>query len=232
MELRREDPVHVLDLGSEGLRFTPDTVAELLVHLADVAAAPAPRALVTTATGKSWALGLDLEWILANPDRMDELVQAMHELLARLLELPVPTVAAIGGHAFAGGAMLALAHDFRVMRADRGYFCLPEIDLAIPFTPGLTALIAGRLPARSAHEAMITGRRYGGPEAIFAGMVDRVAEADDVVPAAVEIAAGLAGRDARTLGQIKTELYAATLAALRDRDANRRAAVREPSGGR
>ena len=63
----------------------------------------------------------------------------VHELLARLLEIGVPTVAAIQGHAFAAGAMLALAHDERVMRADRGWSCLPEVDINIPFTPGMSA---------------------------------------------------------------------------------------------
>ena len=60
-------------------------------------------------------------------------------MLARFLTLPVPTAAAVVGHAFGAGAMLALAHDFRVMRADRGYFCFPEVDIRIPFTPGMAA---------------------------------------------------------------------------------------------
>jgi Delta3-Delta2-enoyl-CoA isomerase len=57
--------------------------------------------------------------------------------------------------------MLALAYDLAVMRADRGYFCLPEVVLGMPFTPGMNALIRARLPIAAAHEAMTTGRRYG-----------------------------------------------------------------------
>ena len=69
----------------------------------------------------------------------------MHALFGKMLALPVPTVAAIQGHCFAAGAMLAVAHDFRVMRADRGFFCLPEVDIHIPFTPPMAALIQARL---------------------------------------------------------------------------------------
>ena len=87
-------------------------------------------------------------------------VQALLALLARVLTLPLVTVAACQGHVFAAGAMLALAQDARVLRVDRGWFCLPEVDIAIPFTPGMAALIQSRLSPQIAHTAMTTGRRY------------------------------------------------------------------------
>jgi enoyl-CoA hydratase/carnithine racemase len=185
-----------------------------------VQAAPAPRALVTKATGKFWSNGLDLEWMAANSELLEDFLPRLHELLARVLALDVPAVAALQGHTFAAGAMLALAHDQRVMRADRGFFCLPEIDIRIPFTPGMNALIAARLSAHTAHEAMTTGRRYGGLDALAAGIVDQAVDAEDVLPAAIELAAGLAGKDPATLAVIKQRLYADTLAALRDRSRN------------
>jgi enoyl-CoA hydratase/carnithine racemase len=130
--------------------------------------------------------------------------------------MAVPTVAAIGGHAFAAGAMLALAHDFRVMRADRGYFCLPEVDIAIPFTRGMSALIQSKLTPKTAHEAMTTGRRYGGTDALDAQIVDAVAHEADVLAAAIEMARPLAGKASPTLGLIKARMYPAALAALSD----------------
>jgi enoyl-CoA hydratase/carnithine racemase len=74
-------------------------------------------------------------------------IARVQALFARVLGVGVPSVAALQGHTFAAGAMLALAHDQRVMRADRGFFCLPEVDIKIPFTRGMAALIAARLPA-------------------------------------------------------------------------------------
>lgn len=212
--LDRQDQVFVLDLGDGENRFHPDWVAAVTGVLDEVAKADGPRALVTTATGKFYSNGLDLEWLLANSDRQEEYVASVHRLLARLLSLPVVTVAAVQGHAFAAGAMFTLAHDFRVMRADRGYWCLPEVDIHIPFTPGMSGLIQGRLAPQTAHEAMVTARRYGGYDALAAGIVDRAVDEDAVRATAIEMAAAQAGKAGDTLGTVKTRMYASALAAL------------------
>src|SRR5271157_938109 len=180
--LTRSGAIFVLDLGAGENRFNPDSLDALEGYLDEIEAAPPPRALVTTATGKIWSNGLDLEWMAAHGEEAIAVVSRVHALLARVLELSVPSVAALQGHTFAAGAMLALAHDQRVMRADRGFFCLPEVDIRIPFTPGMNALLAARLSARTAHEAMTTGRRYGGLEAAAAGIVDEAVKEGRELP--------------------------------------------------
>ena len=213
--LTRNDAVFVLDLGDGENRFNPDSLDAVEGYLDEVEAAPTPRALVTAATGKIWSNGLDLEWMAAHGDEAMPFVSRVHALLARVLELSVSSVAALQGHTFAAGAMLALAHDQRVMRADRGFFCLPEIDINIPFTPGMSRLIAARLPGATAHESMTTGRRYGGSDAAVAGIVDDAIGEADVLPRAIERAASLADKNPDTLRTIKQRLYSDTLKALR-----------------
>ena len=142
----------------------------------------------TAATGKFFSNGLDLDWLSAHPGDGGQHLTAVHELLARVLALPVITVAALQGHTFAAGAMFSLAHDFRVMRADRGYWCLPEADINLPFTVGMSALIQARLTPQTAHQAMTTGRRYGGHDALAAAIVDQTADEHGVRQAAAEIA--------------------------------------------
>jgi enoyl-CoA hydratase/carnithine racemase len=214
--LDRDGDVYLLDLGDDENRFNPDWVGAVEAALDEVVAAPEPRALVTTARGKIWSNGLDLEWMGANTEQVGTFVPRVHALFARMLALPVPTVAAIQGHCFAAGAMLATAHDFRVMRADRGYFCLPEVDIHIPFTPPMAALIQARLSKKAAHEAMTTGRRYGGEDAAAAGIVDAAVGEDRVLAEAVERAAALAAKHGPTLGAIKEGMYAEALLLLRD----------------
>ncbi|MFJ9785402.1 enoyl-CoA hydratase/isomerase family protein [Amycolatopsis sp. NPDC101161] len=200
----------VLHLGDDENRFSPEWLQRVHSTLDDV-----DDVLVTTGGGKFYSNGLDLEWLTANGDKAAEYVADVQELLARVLTLPVPTVAAVNGHAFGAGAMLAMAHDFRVMRADRGFFCFPEADINIPFTPGMAALIQGKLTPAAAIASMTTGRRFGGADALAVGLVDEIAAEDEVVKVASERVAALAGKDRGTLGAIKATMFAPAVAALR-----------------
>ena len=207
--LTYRDKIAVLDLGDDENRFSPDWLDTVDRRLDEVQ--QNAHALVTTATGKFYSNGLDLEWLTAHGDRAQWYVGRVQALFGRILTFPLPTVAAVVGHAFGAGAMLAVAHDYRVMRADRGYYCFPEVDIHIPFTPGMAALIQAKLTPQTAVTAMTTGRRYGGLEAEAAGLVDRTAGAGGVLDAAVELVTPLAGKDPGTLGAIKSTMYAAVV---------------------
>ena len=181
--LDRVDEIYVLDLGAGQNVFNPEFLDAVSAALDEVVASPPPRGLVTTGSGKFFSLGFDLEWIAANPDGVGDLVAGMHELFARLLELPAPTVAALRRHTFAGGGLLALAHDYRVMREDRGYFGLPEVDVRIAFTQGTIDLVRARLAPQVAHEALTSGRALHGPGGARRGhRLTSWRTTDDVVP--------------------------------------------------
>ncbi|MBZ3900178.1 MULTISPECIES: enoyl-CoA hydratase-related protein [Streptomyces] len=214
--LERHDNVFVLDLGDGENRFHPDWLAAVGAALDEVEKADGPRALVTAATGKFYSNGLDLDWLFAHADQYQDYVDSVHGLFARTLSLPLITVAALQGHTFAAGAMFSLAHDFRVMRADRGYWCLPEADINIPFTPGMAALIQARLAPQTAHRAMVTAHRYGGADAAAAGIVDHAVAEDAVRATAVELAQAQVNKAGDTLGTIKARMYAPALTVLRD----------------
>lgn len=209
-----QDTIAVLHLGDDENRFSPEFLDQFDAHLDDAISLGA-HGLVTVATGKFYSNGLDLDWLAAHGDQTQTYVGRVQALLARMLTLPIPTAAAINGHSFGAAAMLALAHDFRVMRSDRGYFCFPEVDIRIPFTPGMAALIQAKLTPQAAVAAMTTGRRFGGPEAAAIGLVDAVAEEDAVTGAALNILAPLGAKDPGTLGAIKNTMFGSALAALR-----------------
>jgi enoyl-CoA hydratase/carnithine racemase len=213
ISLSYEEKIAILDLGADENRFSPDFLDKMDVHLDEVIGAGA-QGLVTTGGGKFYTNGLDLDWLAANGERAQWYVGRVQSMLARILTMPVPTAAAVVGHAFGAGAMLALAHDFRVMRADRGYFCLPEVDIRIPFTPGMAALIQAKLAPQAAVASMTTGRRFGGDDAARLGLVDAVAGEGAVTPAAVDLLRPLDGKDPGTLGAIKQTMFGPAVRAL------------------
>ncbi|MBP1819093.1 enoyl-CoA hydratase/isomerase family protein [Mycobacterium sp. OAE908] len=208
------DEIAVLNLGDDENRFSPEWLQTVNGFLDRVEAGEA-KALVTTGDGKFYSNGLDLDWLGAHSDQGDWYVGQVQQLLARVLVAPVPTVAAVNGHAFGAGSMLATAHDFRVMRVDRGYFCFPEVDIHIPFTEGMAALIQSKLTPAAAVEAMTTGRRYGGADAEAIGLITATAPEGKVVSTAVDLVAPLKGKDPGTLQAIKSTMFATTTAALR-----------------
>jgi enoyl-CoA hydratase/carnithine racemase len=219
MQLERRGDVFVLNVGDDENRLNPTWVEGVASGLAEVTASEGPRALVTTGTGKFWSNGLDLDWMGAHSDASPAFLEQVHALFGAFLGSGVPTVAAVQGHAFAAGAMLAVAHDRMLMRADRGYWCVPEVDLGLPFTPGMSALLQARLSPPTAHEAMTTGRRYAGPEAVAAGIAAAVHDLDELVDAAVAWAGTQTGKAGATLAAIKQRMYAPALRILANHDA-------------
>lgn len=212
--LTTDAPVWTLNLGDDENRFSPDWLTQVDDALAAVRDGSDPVALMITADGKFFSNGLDLDWLQANAGEWVPYVARVQSIFSQVLTLPVPTVCAINGHCFAAGAMLALACDYRVMRTERGFFCLPEVDINIPFSAGMSALIQSKLSARTALDAMSTGRRYDAPAALEAGIVDGICDVENLVTVAHEMVADLAGKSRETLGTIKSVMYADATTAL------------------
>lgn len=217
IELQREGDVFVLRMKGGENRLNQPFLDDFNQALDEVERSQGDVALVSTGEGKFYSNGLDLQALQGStPQQSRGMLTDLHRLLARLLAFPIATVAAVNGHAFAAGAMLALAHDFRIMRSDRGYFCFPEIDLGtgLPLTPGMYALISARLSQATFHEALISGRRYGAPEAVTRQIVHEARPEAEVVPRALELARSLAGKDRATMAALKRGMFASALEAL------------------
>ena len=214
IELDRESDVFVLRMRDGENRFSLNWLDQVNVALNRVQATEGPIALVTVGEGKFYSNGMDLDWLASAPERAGEYLQMIYRVLGRVLSLPVITVAAVNGHAFGGGAQLAIAHDFVVMRADRGYWCMPEADLGLALTPEYMSLLSAKLTGRTLHEALVTGRRYGGADALAAGIVHQIASEDEVLPQAIKLAAELAGKHRPTLAEHKRLLYGDAIKAL------------------
>jgi enoyl-CoA hydratase/carnithine racemase len=214
--LTREGDVFVLDISDtpdDDHRFTFERIAALDAALTEVEATDGPVALVITAQGKFFSNGLVPE-LFVDP----EYTAAYQRMVARYLVSEVPTVGALNGHCYAGALLFALAFDERIARTERGFLCLPEAAIKVPFTTGLAALTMARLTPQVAHRAMVLAHRFDADAALAAGLVDAVAPVEDLLGTAVARAAELAPLRGPVLGTIKQTRYAGVVEALHLRE--------------
>ena len=142
MQIERNENVFVITMQREENRFNPDHLDELEAALTEVEAAEDRAAAVITGEGKFFSNGLDLDWMGQAPEGgAQENVERTQRLMARILTFPTGIVAAINGHCFAAGAMMALACDARVMRSDRGSSASPRSTSTCSSPPGMRSLI-------------------------------------------------------------------------------------------
>jgi enoyl-CoA hydratase/carnithine racemase len=214
-ELARDGDVFTLTLDRGENRWNTTFVREIVRALDVVEASEGPAALVTTsASEKFFSNGLDLDWVGApddHPEAGDLKVFGgeFMTLMARIMTLPIPTVCCINGHAFGAGFMAALCHDFRVMRSDRGFVCANELQLGLAIPKPELALFRHKLPMNVFHETVQLARRWTGPDALAAGIVQQIGELDGLLDQAQRRAAELAplGANRQIFGAQKELLY-------------------------
>jgi len=216
VDVRKEGDVFILTMRSGENRLNRTFIEAMNQALDGVEKSSGPAALVTVGgEEKFYSNGLDLAWLAGDGEKeRPQFVESVLKFLGRLMAFPIPTVAAINGHAFAAGAMVALAHDFRVMRADRGFFCLPEVDINIPIAPGMMALIKSRLSPNVFNYSILTGARVGGIDAKELGIVDEAVPADQVLPQAIARATSMANKGRDIYKTLKRSMYAEAIALL------------------
>jgi enoyl-CoA hydratase/carnithine racemase len=214
MHLETTPDAHVLHLGDDQNVFDADFVAALHDSLDRVEDDDAAQCLVTVGDGKSYSAGFDLDHLASVGDGLDDFLDETFRAIARILTFPMPTVAAMNGHAFGVGAVLALGHDQRVMNADRGWFCFPEVDLGMRFHPFMQAVFVTKVAPMTVLEMLLEGRRYGGEAALEAGIVDAVASLDDLRGTASALAGLRKGKSREIVADLKTDLFANLLATL------------------
>ena len=207
ISLEVKDGIHVLTLinAAKDNTLTTATMREYLAAFDEVEQYQGETALMLTCEHeKTFCTGIDLAWLKTqNRQDSEEFVHLFETTLCRLALLNAPTVACINGNAYAGGAIMASATDFRLMRADRGRFCFPEVNIRIPFTPVSNA-IAHLLPNKQAlRTMMLTGVAYTGAECFDNGLVDGLYDSDQLQTAGSEMAQKLALKDRATYTHIR-----------------------------
>jgi Delta3-Delta2-enoyl-CoA isomerase len=170
VEYTLDEHVAIVTLNSGENRFNPEFLNAFLEVLDLLENDTDARTLVVTSSHENiFSNGIDLDWLIpvlgkGDTDTAKDFFYLMNRLFTRTITYPMVTVAAINGHAFGGGAIYSCAYDFRFMRTGRGFFCLPEVDIGIPFLPGMNALLKKAIPLQKLVEMQYTGKRMTAEE--------------------------------------------------------------------
>ncbi|KAI5649463.1 hypothetical protein M9H77_35468 [Catharanthus roseus] len=204
--------------GDDEHRLNPTLIASIRSTLADVKSQGAKGSvLITTAQGKFFSNGFDLRYAQAAgsvegaKDRLLKMVDLFKPLVADLISLPLPTIAAVTGHAAAAGLMLAMSHDYVTMRSDKGVLYMSELDLGMTLPDYFTALIRSKMGSASSRRGLVLRAQKVGPEmAVEMGIVDSVhGSGEEAIEAAVRIGEELSKKkwNGKAYAEIRKALY-------------------------
>ena len=164
----------------------------LVAELADVREGEA-RALVITGTGSAFSAGVDLFRVTGGGEAyVRAFLPRMDALFRSVLTFPKPVVAAVNGHAIAGGCILAAACDHRVMARGNGRIGVPELQVGVPFPALPLAIVESRVAPTAIRALVFTGRTLLADEALDVGLVDEIGDADALLSQACAVAESLA----------------------------------------
>jgi enoyl-CoA hydratase len=184
----------------------------LVSELTDLARGPA-KALVLTGTGSSFSAGVDLFQVLnGGAEYLGRFLPALEALFRTLLVFPKPAVAAVNGHAIAGGCIIAAACDHRLMADGTARIGLPELAVGVPFPTLPFEIVGARVQPAKFRELVTTGRVALPSDALALGLIDEVVDAEALLPLALAAAERLARIPATTFALTKRTFTAPLLA--------------------
>ncbi len=174
------------------------------------------RALVLTGSGRMFSAGVNLFAVLeGKAPYLETFLPMLSASIRRLFSHRLPVVAAVNGHAIAGGAILAAACDRRVMNRDHGKIGVTELMVGVPFPVDALETLRFLVPERTIQSLVYSGRTVSATEALETGLVDEVAADEQVLDRACEIASRLAAIPGDAFALTKRQIRQPTLERMR-----------------
>ncbi|KAK2978103.1 hypothetical protein RJ640_009267 [Escallonia rubra] len=221
--LEKRGNIYVLTLtGTDDHRLNPpllDSLQSALRRLrSETAGGGGPCALITTAHGNYFSNGFDLDWAGSNEDRLLLMSTKLRSLVKDLISLPMPTVAAVSGHASAAGFVLALCHDYVLMRKDRGYLYVSELDIGLVIPAWFGTFLRCKIGSPAVwRDVVMRAEKMTAEVAVQKGVIESAhGSAAETVRAAVALGEQLVGRkwDGHVYGENRKVVFAGVLDAL------------------
>ena len=194
--VEREGDVFLLTMAAGENRWNTTFTRGFNEALDEIERSEGPAAMVTLSDDpKFFSNGLDLEWRTSTGEHpggdRDVFGPETMALFGRMITFPMPTICAVNGHAFGAGFMIALCHDLRLMREDRGFMCANEMELGMSVPEPELALFRHKMSMDAFMQTVLHSRRWTGPDAQRAGIVQQTASAEALRGEAIKAAEGL-----------------------------------------
>lgn len=197
-----------------------ELVEALARAVAEVTASDA-RAVLLTGSGSIFSAGVDLYRLVGKPDQplaeaaareyARRFVPALSRMLLELFSMPRPLVVALNGHAIAGGCIIALTGDYRLMASGGGRIGIPEMLVGVPFPPSVIEIVRFAVAPQHLQTLMYGGRTIPAEDAQRIGLIDEVVAPDALEARGLEMARHFATLSPRNFELCKRQLRDATL---------------------
>lgn len=205
VETTKQENVAILTLARSKVNaLNPDVVEDLRSALRRAVSDKEVAALLITGTGSFFSFGFDVpELISYEKPAFKRFVQGFTSLYLDIFQCPKPVVAALNGHTVAGGCMLALACDYRVMAKGRSKIGLNEVTFGASVFAGSVEMLCHLVGHRNAERILFTGELYSGERAFALGLVDEVCDAEETMATSMRAARTFTTCDATAQHSIK-----------------------------
>lgn len=222
IEITMQGSTAVLAMNTAENRHNPEFLTEFNQHLDAIEADKGIKSVVlTSANDKSWSLGIDLEWMSQasnTPEIIADFMTEVTGLLKRIVTFPMPVIAAINGHAYGNGAVLACACDFRFMKSDKGFFCFPEVDVMVPFFPSMFPLIQKAIPQNFFNRLAMSGQRVDAQALLDNNVVEGIFANEEQLQIGVLEFAQQFNKNRWIYGQNKSQMNKQILLTMKEED--------------
>lgn len=208
IDVKFDDGIAVVMLGHGKANALDIEFCEAMTALfAQLRTSADVRAVVLTGTAKMFSAGVDLKRLSAGgADYVTRFLPTLHALYDAVFFFPKPVIAAINGHAIAGGAVLAACADRRVMAAEAGRIGITELQVGVPLPALAFEIVRAAVPSRHLSEFALGAGTYVTAEALAKGWIDEVVDGWELMPRALRLAKLHAGMSPEAFAQTKAQI--------------------------
>ena len=213
IEREERNDIAVLRMSHGKANALDTELLQKLIAVLDSERESPTKALVLTGSGRIFSAGVDLFRVVkGGREYLKTFLPALVEAFHSLFTIPKPVVAAVNGHALAGGCILAAACDHRIMATGKGTMGVPELKVGVPFPAVALEILRAAFRPETLQEMVYTGGTWGPEQALTRGLVDDLAAPDDLQQRALERAAQFAAIPATSFALAKRQIRAPALA--------------------